>query len=248
VVKEDGRIVDIRTFSAVNVLGRRAPGDGRTVALLLDDTGVPPLGTTGVQQLARAVLSVARGGDEVSVVRLHVRTDEAYGDMAEALDRIGAYRGGVRPYIRFEAQLDALKQVAAMSRQLAIADERRKAIVCLGSQPVCDVPRPPADAPRQLWEAWVDAITAAARVNAAVYAIVPGRARPRGGGLVEATGGLTYGSFSDFREPIVAVWNDTSSHYLLGYWPSGTARELHNLDVSVMRPKVRIRTRARRGD
>ena len=83
-----------------------------------------------------------RRGDELSVVRLHSRTDEAYGDMPEALHRIASYRGGVMPFVPRESQADALRQIAAMSRQLATSGSRRKAIVCIGAQALCDVSEP----------------------------------------------------------------------------------------------------------
>jgi hypothetical protein len=69
----------------------------------------------------------------------------------------------------------------------------------------------------------------------------------RGGGIADATGGLTYASFSDFREPIVALWNDSGFHYLIGYWPSSKSRDLHSISVSVLRPKVHVRARRLRG-
>jgi VWFA-related protein len=245
-VKEDGREVDVKTFA-------RVPDEegglieGRSIALLLDDAGVPALGTLGVQQLSKAVLSLARQGDEVSVVRLHSRTDEAFGDMTEALTRIDRYRGGVLPFVPGEAQVDALNRIASMSEQMAISEGRRKAIVCIGAQGVCDGREPANDTRQEVIVAWRRAVTAAALANVAVYAIIPGRIRMRGGGIADATGGLTYASFSDFREPIVALWNDSGFHYLIGYWPSSKSRDLHSISVSVVRPKVHVRARRLRG-
>ena len=102
-IKEDGQLVEIKTFSSV-VVGGDDSRDGRTISLLLDDTGIPALGTTSIQSIAKAFLGPAQAGDELSVVRLHSRTDEAYGDMPEALHRIASYRGGVRPFIPRESQ------------------------------------------------------------------------------------------------------------------------------------------------
>lgn len=247
-IKEDGDAVEIKTFDHVDLRGAARAGEGRSVAMLLDDVGVPPLGTIAIQQLSKAVLSLARPGDDVSVVRLHGRNDEAFGDTIEAMARIEAYRGGIMPFNFIEAQTESLRRMAAMSRQLGITDGRRKALVCIGAQLVCDIPEPTRDARADLWQAWVDAVTAAAKANVAVYAIIPGRVRQRGGGVVDATGGLTYASFSDFREPIVMLWNDSSTHYLLGYWPGPKSRQIHSIDVDVHRPKLRVRARQRRGD
>jgi VWFA-related protein len=246
-VKEDGHLVDVKTFVRVPD-AEDGISEGRSVALLLDDAGVPALGSIGVQQLSRAVLSQARRGDDVSVVRLHARNDEAYGDMTEALARIDDYRGGAVPFVSGDAQADALNRIATMSEQLSISEGRRKALVCIGAQVVCDVREPGNDVRQEVWVAWRRAVTAAARANVAVYAIVPGRIRMRGGGIADATGGLTYGSLSDFRDPIVSLWNDSGFHYLVGYWPGGKSREIHSISVSVTRPKVRVRARRMRGE
>jgi VWFA-related protein len=247
-VKEDGEDVAIKTFEAVRATTDGDRENGRTVALLLDDVGVPPLGTTAIQQLAKAVLSQTREGDEISVVRLHGRGDEPYGDAIEALDRINAYRAGLAPFSPVDAQIEALRQIAAISRQLTITEGRRKALVCIGMQIVCDVPQPGFDARPTLVTAWREAMSVAARANVAVYAIIPGRVRIRGGGIADATGGMTYGSFSEFREPIEMVWNDSGAHYLLGYWPGAKRRSVHSISVSVNRPQVRVRARRQRGE
>ena len=246
-VKEDGQVMEIKTFSRVQAHGSGRSDDGRTVAMLLDDTGIPPLGSTAIQQLSKAVLSLAIRGDEVSVVRLN-SNDEAYGDVTEALDRVEAYRGGARPFVLSEAQAGALNRIAAMADQLSVTEGRRKAIVCIGSQMVCDVAEPGNDSRQEVWSAWQRAITATARANVAVYAIIPGRVRMRGGGIADATGGETYASFSDFREPIVTLWNDSSAHYMLGYWPGDKLRALHAISVSVARPKTHVRVRHLRGE
>jgi hypothetical protein len=243
-IKEDGRPVEIKTFAKVTV-GDDQPRAGRTLALLLDDTGIPSHGTLSIQSIAKAFLSLARNFDELSVVRLHNRTDEAYGDMLEALHRIGEYRGGVVQFDPRESQRNALRQIAAMSRQLAVGGGHRKAIVCIGAQVICDVSDPMSAG---LSSSWLAAVSMAARANVAVYAVVPGRVRFRGGGIAEATGGQTFGSTRDLRPLIASVWRDSSLHYLLGYWPGPDRRRLHSIDVSVARPNVRIRARSQRGE
>jgi hypothetical protein len=244
-IKEDGRPVEIKTFSRV-VLGSDQSRDGRTIALLLDDTGVPPLGTTSVQAIAKAFLGPARRGDELSVVRVHNRSDEAYGDIPEALDRIAAYRGGVAPFVPRQSQADVLRQIAAMSRQLLTNGSRRKAIVCIGAQLLCDVAEPLDGG--DVSNGWQAAVATAAQANVAVYAVVPERLRFRGGGIVDATGGEIYASVGDLRVPIAAVWNDSTTHYLVGYWPSEKSRRLHRIDVAVARPHVKVRARRQRGE
>jgi VWFA-related protein len=245
-IKEDGELVEIKTFSKL-AAGEDDSRDGRTIALLLDDTGISPLGTLSVQSIAKAFLTPARPADEVSVVRLHSRADEAYGDMLEAQQRIAGYRGGVRPFVPRESPGDMLRQVAVMSRQLGTGSSGRKAIVCIGAQGLCDVSQP-LDGAGDLFDSWLAAVSAAATANVAVYAVVPGRVRLRGGGIVEATGGETYGSISDLGVPIRSVWQDSTLHYLLGYWPGQKSRRLHRIDVSVTRSHVTVRARRQRGE
>src|SRR6185295_4760825 len=79
-VKEDGRVVDIKTFAHVTALGSTQPDDARSVSLLMDDVGVPMTGTYPMRAIAQVMLSPAGRGDEVSVVRLSSRSDEAFGD------------------------------------------------------------------------------------------------------------------------------------------------------------------------
>ena len=54
--------------------------DGRVMVLLMDDIGVPAAGTSPMQQIASVVLAPMGNGDELSVVRLSSRSDEAFGD------------------------------------------------------------------------------------------------------------------------------------------------------------------------
>jgi hypothetical protein len=244
-IKEDGQEVEIKTFSKVTIGGDESR-DGRTIALLLDDTGIPAHGTPSIQIIAKAFLSLARSADDVSVVRLHSRTDEAYGDLLEAVHRIDEYRGGAVPFTAQHSQTEALRQMAAMSRQLAVGGDRRKAIVCIGSQVICDPAEPLVGG--DLSNSWLAAVTTAAKSNVAVYAVVPGRVRFRGGGIVEATGGQTVAGMNDLRPLIASVWRDSSVHYLLGYWPGAKVRRLHSVDVKVARSHVRVRARRQRGD
>src|SRR5258707_4964752 len=117
-VKEDGRVVELKTFSQVTALGSAQPDDGRVVVLLMDDIGVPVTGTSPMQQIAPVVLSPIGDGDEVSVVRLSSRADEAFGDIRTARDRIG----GAVPFSRRDTPETALKAIAKISQQLESID------------------------------------------------------------------------------------------------------------------------------
>ena len=83
-ITEDGKPVTIKTFSEVSGAVRDDPDSARTVVLLLDDTGVPPVGTQAIQTIARAFVSSASRIDEVPVVRLHIEADEPFGDRIAA--------------------------------------------------------------------------------------------------------------------------------------------------------------------
>src|SRR4051812_27991550 len=74
-IRDDGKAVDIVTFAEVTGPLRDDPDTARTLVLLLDDTGVSPIGTQTIQTIARAFVSSAADIDDVSVVRLHARAD-----------------------------------------------------------------------------------------------------------------------------------------------------------------------------
>ena len=187
-IKENGRPVEIKTFEYVVALGSLQPDDARVVSLLMDDVGVGITGTSAMQQIAHALLSPLGRGDELSVVRLSARADEAFGDFSTARDRIAGYRGGMVPFSRRDTPETVLKAVAKISKQLEALEHRRKAIICLGVTAVCDVEDPPLGAHSVLWPHWVAAIGAAARANVSVYAVDPTGLNQRAGVTRDRTG------------------------------------------------------------
>jgi hypothetical protein len=94
----------------------------------------------------------------------------------------------------------------------------------------------------------VDAVSASARANVSVYAIIPGRTILRGGGLADLTGGEVFATMYDVGPAIDRILQDASHYYVLGYWPSGKSREIHTIDVKVNRRDVKVRARRRRGN
>ena len=250
-IKEDGRPVEIKTFAAVTTAGSTRSDDGRSVSLLMDDTGVQMGGTHPMRSIAQIMLWPALAGDDVSVVRLSSRSDEAFGDQATALARIEGYQGGVVPFSSRDSGEYALKMVAKMSRTLELIEHRRKVIICIGVRPVCDVEEPAQGAVSPIWPAWVDALGATARANVSVYSVDPTglsqRSFVRGIGLVRLTGGELFANSNDFGPPATAIWREASSYYLLGYWPPVSSKELHSIDVKVARKDTRVRSRQVRG-
>jgi VWFA-related protein len=249
-IKEDGHVVDIKTFAHVTALGTMQSDDARSVTLLMDDVGVPMAGASPMRAIAQAMLSPAGRGDDISVVRLSSHTDEAFGDRMTARDRIDGYRGGVVPFSIRETPETVLQAIAKISRQLEIVEHRRNVIICLGLPAVCDVEEPALGGSSVLWPHWVAALSATARANVSVYSVDPtGLSRnsgARGVGLPRLTGGELFSNSNNFVHAADVIWGEASRYYLLGYWPSATKRELHTIDVTVARKDVHVRARKRR--
>jgi VWFA-related protein len=249
-IKEDGHAVEVKTFASVKALGTTDPDDARSVVLLMDDIGVPITGTAPMQQIAPVMLSPFGPGDDVSVVRLSSRTDEAFGDVRTARDRIDGYRGGVQPFAIPDTRYTVLRAIAKISQQLESIDHRRKVILCLGLPGVCDVSEPALGGSSPTWNLWVAAIAAAGRANAAVYCVDPTGARGglnvSGNGLVQMTGGRLLAHENSFPPFAEAIWREAGHYYWLGYWPQASTRELHSIDVSVTRKGARVHARRAR--
>lgn len=250
-VKEDGRRVDLATFEEMRPA---ADPDPRVVVLALDEGGVPVQGTIVIQQIAKAFFESLRPADEVSVIRIGVRGDEPYGDRQTATQRILAYRAGQVPFVGWASLEESLQHLTTAFRGLAIHDQPRKTIVCIGSPAVCNLEEPQQYAPRSIYPLWVDAMKAAAESNVVVYAVVPGRARLRSGGLAELTGGEVLATTSNIGPAIERIVRDADNYYVLSYWPpdpiaaKSKPRDLHKIDVKVSRRGVKVHASQRRGD
>lgn len=247
-VKEDGKAVELKTFVAVSADGSADLDEGRSVVVLLDDVGMGPAATPSIRSIAGFVAAQAGPGDDLSVIRLANRNDEPYGDRSLALSRIVEYQAGIRPFDRLRASEDVLKLVASVSRSLEQTARRRKAIVCIGSPVICNIREPRTYSDGSLRKDWIEAVGAAARANLSVYALLSSRTGLPNGGLADATGGEVFASASDLRPAIDRIWQDASHHYLLGYWPAPSSKELHSIQVKVARKDVRVLARRQRGN
>lgn len=247
-VQDDGKKVELKTFSSVMARGSLAQGDGRDVAIVLDDAGVPMAGTQALQQIASFFVSGARTGDTVSVIRLHKADDEMSKDRQVALSRIAAFQAGAIPFFANETTEDMLRLVTKLSNHWAeTTQHRRRAIVCIGSQAVCAPNERESTAPRDEYTTWVSAMSAAARANVIAYAAVPGPVQLIGGGLIERTGGETFGGTANFVPAVERVYGDLSQYYLLGYEAAPSKKDLRSITVRVNRKGVTVHTRNRRG-
>ena len=253
-VREDGRVVELKTFDAVAETPGGRPFQ-RSIVLLLDDSGVGPGNTLVVQSIARMFVARMAAPDEFSVIRLNNRRDEAFGDRLEALLRISEYRSDALPFFGRETVENALRAVAKVARTLEVIEHRRKALVCIGVSSVCNVVEPSTGRNSLLWRYWVDVIGATARSNASVYSLTPNgltsRMEVARGSLSDLTGGDGFRNTNDIGRVIDIVRRDTGAYYLLGYWPSAAAsassKELHTIDVKVNRRGLRVRARRLRG-
>jgi len=230
-------------FTEVTPPRRDDPDFARTVVLLLDDTGVAAVGTQTVQTIARAFVSSARETDELPVVRLHVRSDEAFGDRATGESRIAGYRGGAWPLASWSTIGDVLERVGEISQMVSSNTSRRKVIVCVGSPYVCNVNEPAPSAPRSFETTWAFALSEAAKANVSVYALIPGRTPLRVGGMPEMTGGEVFASTYDVGPPIDRILRDAANYYVLGYWPARASRSLHRVEVKVARRGAHVHAR-----
>ena len=95
------------------------------------------------------------------------------------------------------------------------------------------------------------AISAAAQAYVSFYRVDPTGLTQRnvvsGLGLVTLTGGAVFANSNDFHRTAARLWADAGHYYLLGYWPAGTSRPLHSIDVKVTRKGAQVRARQRRG-
>ena len=162
------------SFTEVSAAGITDTADGRSVLLLLDDTGIGAIGTEAVQSIAKLFMSRARPADDVAAVRLtHSPKDEAVGDISDAFQRIAEYRGGTLPYFGWETTENALKAVTAIARQVEPLEHRRKVLVCVGARSVCD---PYCRSPKTAWSGqagWRRSGRRPARTSASTWSIRP---------------------------------------------------------------------------
>lgn len=236
-VKDDGKMVEVGTVREIRGAAPNDPDGARTVVVLLDDAGVSTLGTETIQIIARAVVGSVSPVDDVSVVRLHGKDDEPYGDRLTSEERIRAYRGKSFPYDYWQTIEDVLARVRDISRQVASNAARRKLVICVGSGPICNVGEPRGSTPSSFDVTWREALSAAAAGNVAYYAIIPGRTGYRLGGLAEATGGEVFSAGNNVAPPLERILQDGVHHYVLGYF--GAAPDPEHLR------RVEVKTKAK---
>lgn len=246
-LKEDGKSLEVVTFQDVSPATDADDYQPRSLTIFLDDAVASSGITEGVRTLSRGVLQFANPKDEASVVRLNKPRDEPFGDRRLAEERIAGFRAGAYPFIGYNTQRDALHRIADVANQLAPGSQGRKILLCIGSTVVCNIDEPTRSSASNLWDPWMSAMSAAARANLSVYAIVPGRPNFRKGGLVDLTGGTLFPAAYDVGPAVERILRDAANYYVLGYWPSGKLKDLYSIDVKVNRSGLTVQARRRRG-
>ncbi len=142
-----GYRIPIDTLTFVNPT-EGLPSD-RSIVLLLDDITLDPAVMPRAREAARQFVSRMGPEDRMAIATLSGTGMEATGDRARLLQRIDAYgpraSGVMRPDTMGAQVLDT---VAALSRSLGGASDRRKAIVAIGSAGLFDTPIPPPEVGR----------------------------------------------------------------------------------------------------
>ena len=245
IVKDDGAPAAIKTFREVHATAASDPDYRRSITLLLDDVALPAEGTRAVQTIGKAFLQSVDARDELSVVRLHNQTDQPFGDRVVAQSRLATFRAAAFPFADFDTVSDLFGRVADISRQLesdlpsSKGDRLRGRIRHLQRRRTCA---------KQCVAATLELLGGGSELDRDVQRggvrDHPGRSILRGGGLSDLTGGEVFATMYDVGPGIDRILSDTSNYYMLGYWPSGKARELHSIDLKVSRRGVQISTLA----
>ena len=225
---------------------------GRVIVLLLDNVTVRDADLPRARETARRLVTKMGPGDRMSIVGFSGTSMAATDDHARLLEAIDSYAmrtGGVaRPDILGE---DVLKNVAALSRQIAEAPGGRKTIVAIGSGSLFDRPLPPPTAGRDLAPEWIEAMRALAFAHTNLYVLDPsglgsGRVTGTEDGFARATGGRAFINTNDLSGAVDRIMRDTSDYYVVRVSDppnSGGKGSLRPLDVRVHRPGVTILAR-----
>ena len=245
-VREDGKPVELKSFVAVATSeDNSAP---RSMVILLDDVTMPTETVNAVRALATYLALQARPIDDLSVIRFRNQDDEPFGDRRAALARIQQYQGAPLRYAPAGAPEDVLKLITSVSKKLESAGRRRKVLVCIGAPRICAVRQPGRFAGGWFYGPWAEAVGTAARANLSMYSVLALPSRSSGDGIVEATGGTIIRNESDFRPLLDHIWQDAGHHYLLGYWPPASSKDLHTISVKMTRKGLHVLARRQRGN
>ena len=235
-VEDDGKKVQLTSFTPVSA------EQGRSVVIVLDDAGVPMQGTQPIQNLANMFLGGARPGDAVTVLRLNDEADTMSSEPKDTMARIASFQAGRVPFDRTTPER-MLELVGKAAEHLGKTPHRRKAIICVGSPGVCNIEARNSGSPRDTYPNWVAATTALARNNTSVYALIPVRMNLVKGGLTDLSGGRVLLGTDDFAKGTAQIWEELSHHYVVGYSPAPSTKDLRKVVVKTTRKGGIVSTR-----
>ena len=241
--------VPVESFTAVTPATDR--GDGRLIVLMMDDVTVPlPDGARG-KDAARRFVNRMLPGDRMAIVTLDGSAMESTDDKTRLLrtvDAMALRSAGLIPVDRLGEHV--LKNITALSRQMAEASDQRKTIVAIGSGWLFDRPIPPPAVGTDVRKEWIAAMQAMALANVNLYVIDPAglantRAESGGNGFARETGGFAFIGTNDINGAVDRVLRESANYYLLGVGdpPVGRGADLRELDVRVLRRGVTARAR-----
>jgi VWFA-related protein len=241
--------VPIESFTAVTPATDR--DEGRLIVLMMDDVTVPlTVGPRG-KDAARRFVNRMLPGDRMSIVTLDGSAMESTDDksrLLQTIERMPLRTAGHIPIDRLGEHV--LKNIAALSRQMAEASEGRKTIVAIGSGWLFDRPIPPPAVGTDVRKDWIAAMQAMALSNVNLYVIDPAglgntRADTGGHGFARETGGFAFIGTNDINGAVDRILRESANYYLLGVGdpPVGRGAELRELDVRVLRRGVTARAR-----
>lgn len=241
--------VPVESFTAVTPATDR--GDGRLIVLMMDDVTVPlSLGPRG-KDAARRFVNRLLPGDRMAIVTLDGSAMESTDDktrLLRTIDAMALQSAGLIPVDRLGEHV--LKNIAALSRQMAEASDQRKTIVAIGSGWLFDRPIPPPAVGMDVRKEWIAAMQAMALANVNLYVIDPAgltntRAESGGNGFARETGGFAFMGTNDINGAVDRILRESANYYLLGVGdpPVGRGADLRELDVRVLRRGVTARAR-----
>jgi VWFA-related protein len=245
----NGYRVPIETLTAVTP--GHDEGGARSIVLLLDDVTLEPAAVPRARDAARRVVDRMSPGDQMTIVTLNGAVMESTGDRARLLQLLNAYNTRATGVMRFDMLGEqVLKTVAALSRQLAEASDRRKTVVAIGSAWLFDTPIPPPTIGRDLRPEWTDAMRAMAFAKVTLYVIDPrgvGTSPTFSGssGFARETGGHTFANTNDVSGAADRIMGEAGSYYVIRIAdpPVGRKADLRELDVRVLRRGITVRAR-----
>jgi hypothetical protein len=139
-----------------------------------------------------------------------------------------------------------------ISRELALVNDGRNAIVCIGRPGAFDIVQPIPGSASLMRAPWLDAVHVLVHNNTSIFLIDPSgltrRMRLADGGLAADTGGEAFVNSNDFNRAVDRIWSEAGHYYVIEYAPTGADRVLHSIEVSVRGRGLHVHAPRFRGD